>query len=113
MSCVFCKIANNEISSKKVYEDEHILAFHDIAPQAPIHILIIPKRHFSTILEIEENDKELIGHIFLTANNIAKDMGFNEKGFRIVLNCNRDGGQTVFHVHFHLLAGRTMHWPPG
>lgn len=113
MSCVFCKIANNEISSKKVYEDERILAFHDIAPQAPIHILIIPKRHFSTILEIEENDKELIGHIFLTANNIAKDMGFNEKGFRIVLNCNRDGGQTVFHVHFHLLAGRTMHWPPG
>lgn len=113
MSCVFCKIANNEIYSKKVYEDERILAFHDIVPQAPIHILIIPKRHFSTILEIEENDKELIGHIFLTANNIAKDMGFNEKGFRIVLNCNRDGGQTVFHVHFHLLAGRTMHWPPG
>lgn len=113
MDCIFCKIAAGQIPSKKVYEDDLILAFHDIAPQAPLHILIIPKKHYSTILEIENDDKELIGHIFLVANKIAKDMGFHEKGFRIVVNCNSDGGQTVFHLHFHLLAGRMMHWPPG
>lgn len=113
MDCIFCKIAAGQIASKKVYEDDLIFAFHDIAPQAPLHILIIPKKHYSTILEIENDDKELIGHIFWVANKIAKDMGFNEKGFRIVVNCNRDGGQTVFHLHFHLLAGRIMHWPPG
>jgi histidine triad (HIT) family protein len=113
MDCIFCKIAEGKIPSKKVYEDDYVLAFYDIAPQAPVHILIIPKKHFSTILEIEQSDRELIGHIFLIANKIAKDMGVNERGFRIVVNCNRDGGQTVFHLHFHLLAGRTMHWPPG
>lgn len=113
MDCIFCKIAAGKIPSKKVYEDDLILAFHDIAPQAPLHILIIPKRHFSTILELENSDKELIGHIFLVANKLARDMGFHEKGFRIVVNCNSDGGQTVFHLHFHLLAGRMMHWPPG
>lgn len=113
MNCIFCKIAAGQISSKKVYEDDLILAFHDIAPQSPVHILIIPKKHFSTILELENSDKELIGHIFLVANKIAKDMGFHKEGFRIVVNCNRDGGQTVFHLHFHLLAGRMMHWPPG
>lgn len=113
MDCIFCKIAAGRIPSKKVYEDDLILAFHDIAPQAPLHILIIPKKHYSTILDIENDDKELIGRIFWVANKIAKDMGFHEKGFRIVVNCNRDGGQTVFHLHFHLLAGRMMHWPPG
>ncbi len=113
MDCIFCKIAAGQIPSKKVYEDDLVLAFHDIAPQAPLHILIIPKKHFSTILEIENSDKEIIGHIFLIANKIAKDMGFHKKGFRIVVNCNSDGGQTVFHLHFHLLAGRMMHWPPG
>lgn len=113
MNCIFCKIIKGEIPSKKIYEDNLVLAFHDIAPQAPFHILIVPKQHYSTLLEIEENDKELIGHIFIVANKIAKEMGFNEKGFRIVVNCNRDGGQTVFHLHFHLLAGRPMHWPPG
>lgn len=113
MDCIFCKITKGQIPSKKVYEDDLIFAFHDIAPQSPVHILIIPKKHYSTILEIENDDKELIGHIFLIANKIAKDMGFDEKGFRIVVNCNKDGGQTVFHLHFHLLAGRKMHWPPG
>lgn len=113
MNCIFCKIVKGEIPSKKIYEDNLVFAFNDIAPQAPVHILIVPKRHYSTILEIEEKDKELIGHIFIVANKIAKEMGFNEKGFRIVVNCNRDGGQTVFHLHFHLLAGRPMHWPPG
>lgn len=113
MNCIFCRIVKGEIPSKKVYEDDHVLAFHDIAPQAPVHILIIPKKHFSTILEIEESDKSLIGHIFTVANKIAKEQGFSERGFRIVTNCNSDGGQTVFHLHFHLLAGRQMHWPPG
>ncbi|MEJ5226608.1 histidine triad nucleotide-binding protein [Thermodesulfovibrio sp.] len=113
MSCLFCRIVNGEIPSRKVYEDEHVLAFHDIAPQAPVHILIIPKKHYSTILDINESDKELIGHIFLVAKRIAKEMAFDEKGFRVVVNCNSEGGQTVFHLHFHLLAGRVMHWPPG
>ncbi|MCX7988047.1 MAG: histidine triad nucleotide-binding protein [Thermodesulfovibrio sp.] len=113
MSCIFCKIAKGEITSQKVYEDEHVLAFHDIAPQAPIHILIIPKKHYATILELEEKDKDLIGHIFMVANKIARDMQFHEQGFRVVVNCNRNGGQTVFHLHFHLFAGRLMHWPPG
>lgn len=113
MNCIFCRIVKGEIPSKKVYEDDHVLAFHDIAPQAPIHILIIPKKHFSTILDIEETDKSLIGHIFTVANRIAKEQGFSDRGFRIVTNCNSDGGQTVFHLHFHLLAGRQMHWPPG
>lgn len=113
MNCIFCRIVKGEIPSKKVYEDDHVLAFHDIAPQAPIHILIIPKKHFSTILDIEETDKSLIGHIFTVANRIAKEQGFSDRGFRIVTNCNSEGGQTVFHLHFHLLAGRQMHWPPG
>lgn len=113
MNCIFCKITKGEFSSKKVYEDDFVLAFYDIEPQAPTHILIIPKKHYSTILELEEDDKELVGHIFLVANKIAKDLDFHKKGFRIVVNCNKDGGQTVFHLHFHLLAGRTMLWPPG
>ncbi len=113
MNCIFCKIANGEIPAKKIYEDDRVLAFYDIAPQAPIHILIIPKKHFATLLEIGEEDSQLIGHIFLVANKIAKELKIDESGFRIVVNCNRDGGQTVFHLHFHLLAGRPMHWPPG
>ncbi|GAB6183103.1 histidine triad nucleotide-binding protein [Thermodesulfovibrio hydrogeniphilus] len=113
MECIFCRIARGEILAKKVYEDDRVLAFHDIAPQAPVHILIIPKKHYYNLLELEEEDKELVGHIFLIANKIAKEMGFDKRGFRVVVNCNRDGGQTVFHLHFHLLAGRQMHWPPG
>lgn len=113
MNCIFCKIVNKEIPSQIVYEDELVLAFEDIAPQAPIHILIIPKKHYSTLLEIDNDEKELIGHIFVVAKKIAKQKGVDEKGFRIVINCNSDGGQTVFHIHFHLLAGRKMHWPPG
>lgn len=113
MDCIFCKIVRGDIPSKKVYEDEHVLAFHDISPQAPVHILIIPKKHLSTILEIEDSDEPLIGHIFTVANKIAREQGFSDRGFRIVTNCNSEGGQTVFHLHFHLLAGRQMHWPPG
>uniref|UniRef100_A0A832GQB3 Histidine triad nucleotide-binding protein n=1 Tax=Caldimicrobium thiodismutans TaxID=1653476 RepID=A0A832GQB3_9BACT len=113
MSCIFCRIVNKEIPAKVVYEDDRVLAFHDINPQAPYHILVIPKKHLSTLLEISEEDKELIGHIYMTINKIAQDLGFAERGFRVVVNCKEEAGQTVFHVHFHVLAGRPMDWPPG
>ncbi|QER42402.1 histidine triad nucleotide-binding protein [Thermodesulfobacterium sp. TA1] len=113
MSCIFCKIATQEIPAKVVYEDEKVIAFHDINPQAPYHILVIPKKHLSTLLELTEEDKELIGHIYLVINQIAKDLGFAERGYRVVVNCKEEAGQTVFHLHFHVLAGRGMGWPPG
>ncbi|MFN3567320.1 MAG: histidine triad nucleotide-binding protein [Caldimicrobium sp.] len=113
MSCIFCKIVNKEIPAKIVYEDEKVLAFHDINPQAPYHILIIPKKHISTLLEIQEEDKELIGYIYLIIKKIAEELGFAERGYRVVVNCKEEAGQTVFHVHFHVLAGRPMDWPPG
>ncbi|MCS7200196.1 MAG: histidine triad nucleotide-binding protein [Caldimicrobium sp.] len=113
MSCVFCRIINKEIPAKIVYEDEKVLAFHDINPQAPFHILVIPKKHISTLLDLDESDKEILGHIYITINKIAKELGFAEKGFRVVTNCKEEAGQTVFHVHFHVLAGRVMDWPPG
>lgn len=113
MSCIFCRIVNKEISAKVVYEDDRVFAFHDINPQAPYHILVIPKKHLSTLLEISEEDKDLIGHIYMTINKIAQDLGFAERGFRVVVNCKEEAGQTVFHVHFHVLAGRPMDWPPG
>jgi len=113
MSCIFCKIVNKEIASNIVYEDEKVVAFHDINPQAPYHILVVPKKHISTLLEVTEEDKELIGHIYLVINKIAKDIGFDERGYRVVVNCKEEAGQTIFHLHFHILAGRTMGWPPG
>lgn len=113
MSCLFCKIINRDIPSKIVYEDESILAFEDVSPQAPVHILVIPKKHIPTSLDLQDEDNELIGRMFRIANKIAKDKGAADKGFRIVMNCNSDAGQTVFHIHLHLLAGRVMRWPPG
>ncbi len=113
MNCLFCRIIDKKIPSKKVYEDEHVFAFEDINPQAPVHILIIPKKHISTTLDITHEDNELIGHLFQAANKIAKDRGVAERGFRLVINCNPESGQTVYHIHIHLLAGRVMHWPPG
>jgi histidine triad (HIT) family protein len=113
MNCIFCKIVNKEIASNIVYEDEKVVAFHDINPQAPYHILVVPKKHISTLLEVTEEDKELIGHIYLVINKIAKDLGFDERGYRVVVNCKEEAGQTIFHLHFHILAGRTMGWPPG
>jgi histidine triad (HIT) family protein len=113
MSCLFCKIVEKKIPSKIVYEDERVLAFEDINPQAPIHILVIPKKHISTSLEIKSDDNELVGYMFQAANKIAKERNIAERGFRLVMNCNRESGQTVFHIHLHLLGGRIMHWPPG
>jgi histidine triad (HIT) family protein len=106
--CIFCKIVNKELPAKVVYEDDLVMAFHDINPQAPVHILIIPKEHIPTVNDLEEKHKELIGHIFLVAKKIAQDMGFAEKGYRILINCNRDGGQEIYHIHYHLFAGKPL-----
>jgi histidine triad (HIT) family protein len=111
--CIFCKIVNKEIPAKTVMEDEQILAFHDVNPQAPVHILIIPKEHFSSLNQVPEDKKDLLSHILFKARQIAVKMGIAEKGYRIVLNTERDSGQDVFHIHFHLLGGRRMSWPPG
>ncbi len=113
MNCLFCRIAGKKIPSKIVYEDEKALAFKDANPQAPVHILIIPRKHISTVLEAKPEDNELVGHLFQIANKIAEDKAVAERGFRLVMNCNREAGQTVYHMHLHLLAGRPMHWPPG
>ncbi|GMR03443.1 MAG: histidine triad nucleotide-binding protein [Thermodesulfovibrionia bacterium] len=113
MNCLFCKIAGKEIPSKIVYEDARAMAFQDANPQAPVHILIIPRKHISTVLEAKPEDNELVGHLFQIANKIAGDKAVAERGFRLVMNCNREAGQAVYHMHLHLLAGRPMHWPPG
>lgn len=113
MSCLFCKIAAKEIPAKIIYEEKHIVAFHDIAPQAPHHILIIPRKHIATINDIQFEDNELIGDMMLVAKKIAADLNMAEKGYRVLMNCNSDGGQAVYHIHFHLLGGRQMAWPPG
>ncbi|MBD3166227.1 HIT domain-containing protein [bacterium] len=110
---IFAKIIRGEIPSKKVFENEKVYAFEDINPQAPIHILIIPKAEIATVNDFTEENKELIGEIFLTAQQIAKEKGISEDGYRLVFNCNRYGGQEVYHAHLHLLGGRPMKWPPG
>lgn len=113
MSCLFCKIVKKEIPAKIVYEDDGVLAFEDINPQAPVHILVIPKKHIATSLDIKDEDHELMGRLFQAANRIAQERGVAERGFRTVVNCNREAGQTVFHLHLHLFGGRALHWPPG
>lgn len=111
--CLFCKISSGETDTEIIYEDDKVVAFEDIEPKAPIHLLIVPKEHISTLLELKMNDKELIGHIYQVAAALAKKYEIAEDGFRVVSNCNKDGGQTVFHIHFHLLGGRQLQWPPG
>lgn len=111
--CLFCKIETGEIPAQKVYDGEDAFSIKDINPQAPVHLLIIPKKHVSTILEIESTDHELIGSIFSVANHLAKENNLAESGFRLVLNCGSGAGQSVFHIHYHLLGGRPMNWPPG
>ncbi len=113
MDCIFCKIIEKKIPSKKVYEDDRVFVFEDIHPQAPVHILIVPKKHIATILEAKAEDNELVGQMFQTASKIAVERGVAQRGFRLVMNCNREAGQSVYHIHLHLLAGRAMHWPPG
>jgi histidine triad (HIT) family protein len=113
MGCIFCEIAAKKLPARIIYEDEHAIAFEDINPKAPVHALVIPKKHISTNLDIEESDNMLIGHLFQIGNRIAKDKGIAERGFRLVMNCKADSGQTVFHIHLHILGGRLMSWPPG
>jgi len=111
--CLFCKIVDKKISAKVVYEDDQAVAFDDIHPQAPVHTLVIPKRHLATVQECGELDQALLGHLLLTCSKTAKLKGLAESGYRIVLNTGRDGGQTVFHLHFHMVGGRQLSWPPG
>jgi len=113
MDCIFCKVASGEMDAKKVFEDEDLVAFEDIRPQAPVHILIIPRRHIETLNDLTDEDAELVGRLVLAAKRIAAERGIAESGYRLVLNCNRDSGQEVFHIHLHLLGGRKMTWPPG
>lgn len=111
--CLFCKIATGEIPSTKVYEDEKVYAFLDIDPQAPKHIIVIPKEHISSANEINDDNVSVIGHIFAVIAHLAKEQGFDKDGYRVVNNCGENGGQTVGHIHFHVLAGRLLGWPPG
>ncbi|MBO8136720.1 MAG: histidine triad nucleotide-binding protein [Desulfotomaculum sp.] len=111
--CIFCKIVNKELPAEVIYEDDLILAFKDINPVAPTHVLLIPKKHISTLLDLQEEDSNVMGHIIITAQKLAKELGLEEKGFRLVSNCKEEAGQTVFHIHFHLLGGRPFEWPPG
>ena len=106
--CLFCKIIKGEIPSNKVYEDEEILAFNDINPAAPIHILVIPKKHITSLAHIEKEDEAIIGKIYGVINNIAEKQGFKENGYRVIVNCGKDGGQEVGHLHFNLLAGKQL-----
>ncbi|RQD69779.1 MAG: histidine triad nucleotide-binding protein [Tindallia sp. MSAO_Bac2] len=112
--CIFCKIARKELSSEIVFENEKIIAFRDVAPVAPTHILVIPKEHVESLNELEEKDYEsMIPEIFLCIQELVTQQGLKEEGYRVVSNCGQNGGQTVGHLHFHLLGGRSMQWPPG
>ncbi|MET4695592.1 histidine triad nucleotide-binding protein [Endozoicomonas lisbonensis] len=113
MSCLFCKMVEGEIPTNKVYEDDELLAFRDINPQAPTHILIIPKKHIATLNDTSADDQLLLGKIMLKARELAVEEGLEDDGYRVVLNCNSHGGQSVYHIHLHLLGGRQMAWPPG
>ena len=113
MSCLFCRIIAREIPASIVYEDDRMVAFNDINPQAPTHVLIVPKRHIETLNVLEPGDDQLVGELARRAAAIAGERGISEKGYRTIFNTNREAGQTVFHIHMHLLGGRRMGWPPG
>ncbi|MBF4694916.1 histidine triad nucleotide-binding protein [Fusibacter ferrireducens] len=113
VDCIFCKIINGEIPSSKVYEDDLVYAFEDINPSAPVHVLIVPKEHIASLEELDEGHTSLIGHLHLVASKIAKERQINESGYRLLTNVGKDGGQSVFHLHYHLLGGRNLQWPPG
>jgi histidine triad (HIT) family protein len=113
MSTIFSKIINKEIHADILFENDKILAFRDISPQAPVHFLVIPKKEIRTLNDINEEDKSLIGELFMVAKEIAKKEGISEKGYRTIFNCNEHGGQTVYHIHLHVLGGRQLEWPPG
>ncbi len=112
--CIFCKIAAGEIPSQKVFEDDSVIAFKDLSPKAPVHVLIVPKKHIQSVAHFQTEDKELAAHIFVdVVPKLAAELGISDAGFRIVMNTGNDGGQTVHHLHVHMLGGRKMTWPPG
>lgn len=111
--CIFCKIAAGEVPAEKVFEDEQVVGFRDLSPQAPTHVLVIPRKHIATLNDLGPEDESIVGRMVGAAKEIAAAEGFDDAGFRTVINCNEAGGQTVFHIHLHLLGGRMMHWPPG
>jgi histidine triad (HIT) family protein len=111
--CLFCRIIEGKIKGELVYQDSNVVAFKDIGPKAPVHILIVPRKHIATVLDLGPEDGVLVGEIFRVAAKLAQDLGIAEKGFRVVVNSGTDAGQTVFHLHYHLLGGRPMGWPPG
>jgi histidine triad (HIT) family protein len=113
MDCIFCKISSGEMSTDLIYEDDKVIAFNDIDPKAPRHVLIIPRKHIATLNDATNKETELLGHIITVAAKIADDLGIAESGYRVMFNCNKDGGQAVYHIHLHLLGGRALHWPPG
>ena len=113
MDCLFCKIAHKQIPARIAFENDRLIAFHDLFPQAPSHILIIPKTHFSTLNDVPPGENALLGEMMTAAAALAKELGFEESGYRVVMNCNPDGGQSVYHIHLHMLAGRRLNWPPG
>ena len=113
MDCLFCKIVNGDIPAEIIYQDKDIIGFKDVNPQAPTHVLFIPKKHIATVNDLTVKNAELIGKLFLAAKKMATESSFAEAGYRLVMNCNKGAGQTVFHLHLHMLAGRDLHWPPG
>jgi histidine triad (HIT) family protein len=112
MSCLFCEIVAGRTPARKAYEDDEVLAFHDIKPQAPTHVLVIPKRHIESLLELTADDDAVIGRIVRTARDLARQLGLADRGFRVVFNCGDDAGYSVYHVHLHLVGGRRLGWPP-
>ncbi|EHI98069.1 MULTISPECIES: histidine triad nucleotide-binding protein [unclassified Clostridium] len=111
--CIFCKIAMGEIPSKKLYEDDKVYAFYDINPEAPVHFLVIPKEHIESVNALNDNNINIVSHIFNVINKLVVELNISDTGYRIVNNCGEDGGQTVKHIHFHVLGGRSLKWPPG
>jgi histidine triad (HIT) family protein len=111
--CIFCKIVSGDIPSTKIYEDEQVIAFRDINPQAPTHVLVVPKRHISGVNELAEQDEALVGHVYSVIARLVRELGINESGYRVVVNSGADGQQSVPHLHFHVLGGRLLAWPPG
>jgi histidine triad (HIT) family protein len=113
MDCLFCKIRDGQIPAKMAHQDDRAIAFHDVNPQAPLHALVVPRKHIATLNDLTDEDGGLIGHLFVIAARLAREAGHAETGYRTVFNCNRGAGQTVFHVHLHVLGGRPFAWPPG
>jgi histidine triad (HIT) family protein len=113
VSCLFCEIVAGRIPAKVAYQDDDVLAFHDINPQGPVHVLVVPKRHVTSLMELVPGDDEMVGHLVRKARDLAATLGLGERGFRLVFNCGEDAGYSVYHIHLHLVGGRTLAWPPG